>query len=101
MEAPHYVRTPSDESAFTKVYGLEGHVGAPGARTIELDYGDGTSVSIPLREDGSHEYTVPVGRIDDFMQPRTLVARDAKGDVVATAPVAAVAYWRGRDRTAP
>ena len=100
-EAPLYVSTHSDESDFTKVYGLEGHVSAPGAQTLELDYGDGTRVQIPLRADGTYEYAVPAERVDDFMQPLMLIARDAKGDAVATAPVAAVAYWRGRDRTAP
>jgi hypothetical protein len=98
-KAPLYVNTRSDESDFTKVYGLEGHVGAAGAATVELDYGDGsTPVSIPLKPDGSYEYTLAADRTDDFMQPRTLVARDAQGQVVASAPVAAVAYWRARER---
>ncbi len=97
-EAPLYVSTRSDESDFTKVYGLEGHVGAAGAETLELDYGDAAPVQIPLRTDGSFEYTLPAGRIDDFMQPRTLVARDRQGRVVASTTVAAVAYWRGRGR---
>jgi hypothetical protein len=101
-KAPLYVSTRSDDSDFTKVYGLEGHVGAAGAATLELDYGDGsTPVSIPIKADGSFEYTLPADRIDDFMQPRTLVARDAEGNVVASATVAAVAYWRGRERAAP
>jgi hypothetical protein len=96
-----YVSTRSNESDFTKVYGLEGHVSAAGARTLELDYGDGTTTRIPLQADGSYEYTLPSGRVDDFMQPRTLVARAADGRVVATATVAAVAYWRARERAAP
>jgi hypothetical protein len=101
-KAPLYVSTRSEESDFTKVYGLEGHVGAAGATTLELDYGDGsTPVSIPINADGSYQYTLPADRTDDFMQPRTLVARDAAGKVVASAPVAAVAYWRGRERGAP
>jgi hypothetical protein len=100
-QAPLFVSTRSDESDFTKVFGLEGHVGAPGATTLELDYGDGTRASIPLRPDGSYEYALPPNRIDDFMQPRTLVARDADGRAVATATVAAVAYWRARERAAP
>ncbi len=98
---PLYVSTRSDESDFTKVYGLEGHVSAEGAATLELDYGDGTRVSIPIQPDGSYAYTVPADRIDDFMQPRTLEARAGNGEVVASAPVAAVAYWRGRERGAP
>jgi hypothetical protein len=100
-QAPLYVSTRSDESDFTKVFGLEGHVSAPGARTLELDYGDGTRATIPLRPDGSYEYALPTDRTDDFMQPRTLVARDADGREVADATVAAVAYWRARERAAP
>ena len=97
-QAPLYVSTRSDESDFTKVYGLEGHVSAPGAVRLELDYGDGTRVAIPLRSDGSYLYTVPSDRIDDFMQPRELSALDEHGHVVASTWVAAVAYWRGRER---
>jgi hypothetical protein len=100
-QAPLYVSTRSDESDFTKVYGLEGHVGAAGAATLELDYGDGTHTAIPLHPDGSYEYMLPPERVDDFMQPRTLVARAANGRVVASATVAAVAYWRARERAAP
>ena len=100
-QAPLYVSTRSDESDLTKVYGLEGHVGAAGAATLELDYGDGTRVSLPLHADGSFQYTLPAERVDDFMQPQTLLARDGDGKVVASATVAAVAYWRGRERRAP
>jgi hypothetical protein len=99
-EAPLYAGTRSDESDFTKVYGLEGHVSAPGTKTLELDYGDGPHVPIPVQADGSYAYTVPADRVDDFMQPRTLVARDATGRIVASTSVAAVAYWRGRERGA-
>jgi hypothetical protein len=100
-QAPLYVSTRSDEADFTKVYGLEGHVGATGAVALELDYGDGTRLAIPLQPDGSYEYTLPPERANDFMQPRTLVARAADGRAVATATVAAVAYWRARERAAP
>jgi len=100
-QAPLYVSTRSDESDFTKVYGVEGHVSAAGAARLELDYGDGMRVSIALQPDGSYEYAVPADRIDDFMQPRTLSALDDHGRVVASAAVAAVAYWRGRDRSGP
>src|SRR6478672_9790474 len=88
-QAPIYVSTRSDESDLTKVYGLEGHVGAAGAATLELDYGDGATVGIPLQQDGGYEYTVPAQRVGDFMTPRTLVAHDAAGQVVARASVAA------------
>ena len=98
---PLFVSTRSDESDFTKVYGIEGHVGAAGAAKLQLDYGDGERVAIPIRPDGSYEYTVPRDRIDAFMRPRMLVATDANDAVVASAPVAAVAYWRGRERRSP
>jgi hypothetical protein len=99
--APLFVSTRSDESDFTKVYGIEGHVGADRAAKLQLDYGDGEQVAIPIRPDGSYEYTVPRDRIDAFMRPRMLVARDANDAVVASAPVAAVAYWRGQERRSP
>lgn len=100
-QAQLYVSTRSDESDFTKVYGLEGHAGAAGATTLELDYGDGTHAAIPLKPDGSYEFTLPPDRVGDFMQPRTLVARAADGREVASVTVAAVAYWRARERAAP
>jgi hypothetical protein len=97
-QAPLFVSTRSDESDLTTVYGLEGHVSAGGAASLELDYGDGSRVSIPIQPDGSYSYAVPADRVGDFMQPRLLAARDAGGTVVASAPVAAVAYWRGHER---
>jgi len=100
-QAPLYVSTRSDASDFTKVHGLEGHVSAPGATQLELDYGDGTRTSIPLQADGSYDYAVPADRIDDFMQPRQLTALDNGGQVIASAWVAAVAYWRGQERGGP
>lgn len=93
-----FVSTRSDESDLTKVYGLEGHVSAEGAASLELDYGDGDRVPIAIEPDGSFEYTVPQNRVDDFMEPRQLVARDRAGTVIVSRPVAAVAYWRGRER---
>jgi hypothetical protein len=51
--APLFVSTRSDESDFTKVYGLEGHVGAAGAVRLVLDYGDGTRATIPIKAEGS------------------------------------------------
>jgi hypothetical protein len=93
-----FVSTRSDESDLTKVYGLEGHVGAAGAASLELDYGNGNRVRIAIGADRSFEYTVPQDRVDDFMQPRLLVARDQAGEPLVSRPVAAVAYWRGRER---
>jgi hypothetical protein len=96
--APLFVSTRSDESDLTKVYGIEGHVRAEGAASLELDYGDGDSVPIAIAPDGSFAYSVPRDRVDDFMQPRLLVARDRSGTAIVSRPVAAVAYWRGRER---
>jgi hypothetical protein len=96
--APLYVGTRSDEFDFTKVYGLEGHVGVEDAVSLELDYGNGDRVQIAIKPDRSFEYTVPQDRIADFMEPRTVVARNSAGEVVASSTVAAVAYWRGRER---
>jgi hypothetical protein len=98
-QAPLYVSTRSDESDFTKVYGLEGHVSAPRATLLKLGYGDGRQALIRIQADGSYEYSVPADRTDDFMQPRKLVALDGQGQEVASAWVAAVAYWRGRERS--
>jgi hypothetical protein len=95
-QAPLYVSTRSDESDFTKVYGLEGHVGVHGAARLVLDYGDGTRVAIPILSDGRFEYAVPPERRGDFMTPRVVDVLDAKGNTVASTTVAAVAYWRSR-----
>jgi hypothetical protein len=94
---PIYVNTRSDSSDFTKVYGLEGHVAAAGATSLELTYDDGASVSIPIQADGSYTYAVPSDRTDDFMRPQTLVARNANGVIVASTSVAAVAYKRAAE----
>jgi len=91
---PIYVNTRSDSTDFTKVYGLEGHVGVAGATSLELKYDDGASVAIPILANGHYTYIVPAERTGDFMHPQTLIARNANGDVVASARVAAVAYWR-------
>lgn len=96
--APLFVSTRSDESDLTKVYGIEGHVSAEGAASLELDYGDDDIVPIAIEPDGSFEYTVPPDRVDDFMQPRLLVVRDQAGTAIVSRPVAAVAWWRGRER---
>jgi hypothetical protein len=92
--APIYVNTRSDSSDFTKVYGLEGHVGAAGATSLELRYDDGVVVSIPIQANGDYSYVVPPERTDDFMHPQTLSARAAGGEIVASTSVAAVAHWR-------
>jgi hypothetical protein len=95
---PLYVSTRSDEGDFTKIFGIEGHVSAPGAVALELRYSDGQSVKIPIESDGSYLYMLPSDRVDSFMRPQTLVALDTANRVIASAPVASVAYWTGKER---
>jgi hypothetical protein len=92
-EQPLFVSTRSDESDFTKVYGLEGHVALANVIGLELRYDDGERVRVPLAPNRDFSYSVPPGRVGGFMRPQRLVALDAQGDVVAEARVAAVAYW--------
>lgn len=99
-QAPLYVSTRSDESDFTKVYGIEGHVSAPGVVKLELAYADGSTALIPVA-DGSFDFAIPSEHIGDFMQPRLLRALNTDGVTVTTTEVAAVAYWRGHERSLP
>lgn len=96
--APLFVSTISDDSDFTKVLGVEGRLNAPGAERLEIVYPDGGAYEIPLNADRSYRYMLPQDRIDDLHdKPATIRALDANGDVVATAPVASVSYWRARN----
>jgi hypothetical protein len=97
-EQPIFVNTRSDSNDFTKVYEISGHVNIDGAVELELSYRDGAQAKIPLQAHNDYSYVVPAGRIDDFMVPQTLSARDRLGHVLAQASVAAVAYWHGRNR---
>jgi hypothetical protein len=93
--APITVDTISDASDFTKVLGVRGKVNAEGAVSLEFQYPDGTVVSVPIQKDGSYDFDIPAEREGDlFEAPGMLVARDAGGQEVASAPVAAVAFWR-------
>jgi len=81
---------------------VEGSVNVQGAATLTFTYPDGTSIDVPLNPDGSYRFDIPEGRQGDlYRSPGTLVARDADGKVLAHAPVAAVAYWRGVERGVP
>ena len=94
-DTPLFVMTRSDSSDFTKVYGIEGHVAAAGATQLVLSLSDGTDLSVPLQADGSFSYDIPSDHVGDFMRPQHLLAEDAKGKVVASAVVTAVAWSRG------
>ncbi len=92
---PIFVSTISTENDLTKVLGVEGSVNIPGAVTLELRYPDDTAVTIPLAADGTYRYDLPERRTGDlFDVPGWLIARDASGNELARAPVAAVAHWR-------
>lgn len=89
------VDTISDGSDLTKVLGVRGKVNAEGAESLEFEYPDGTTVSVPIAKDGSYSFDIPVDRqVDLFGAPGTLTALDANGKKVASVPVAAVAWWR-------
>jgi hypothetical protein len=97
---PIFVSTISDQSDLTKVLGVEGTVNVDGVASLELVYPDGTHVDIALRSDGSYRYDLPADRVDDLYQiPGELIARGTSGKVLAKARVAAVAYWRARERS--
>jgi hypothetical protein len=96
---PIFVSTISTDTDLTKVLGVEGSVNVRGATSLHLRYPDGTVVEVPLGPDGAYRYDLPVARQDDlFPQPGELVALDAKGRQLASAPVAAVAYWHGLEQ---
>ena len=94
---PIFVSTISTHSDLTKVLGIEGSVNLPGATSLELRYPDGAATQIALDRDGTYRYDLPAARRDDlFDAPGRLVALDVNGGELATAPVAAVAYWHAK-----
>jgi len=93
---PIFVSTISTHRDYTLVLGIEGSVNVAGAQTLELRYPDGTTVDVPLGTGGDYRYRIPVTRRGDLAtEAGTLIARDAGGDVLASRPVASLAYWRG------
>lgn len=93
-EQPIVSSTISDGDDFRLVLGVEGDVNVSGDVRLTLRCPDGTTVRVPLAADGTFTLMLPDRRTDDFAeQPGQLVVtRD--GEVVATTPVASVAYWR-------
>jgi hypothetical protein len=92
------VTTRSDSSDFTKVLGIDGVLRDPKPASLQLVYDRDHTVEITLSPDGNFHYDVPKDRQGDFMTPRHLVGRDAQGQLVVDQPVAAVAYWRSKNR---
>jgi hypothetical protein len=96
---PIFVSTISGGGDLTKVLGVEGSVNVPGATSLRFRYPDGTTIAVPLDADGAYRFDIPSERQGDLYQaPGTLIAYDGQGRQLATAPVAAVAYWEGLQR---
>lgn len=91
-EQPIFVSTISEGQDLTLVLGIEGSVNVEGASTLELQYPDGTTAAVPLAADGTYALMLPAERHSDFAAATgQLVARDATGAIIATAPVSSVA----------
>jgi hypothetical protein len=98
-DQPIFVNTVSTGSDLTKVLAVEGTVNVEGAVKLEFRYPDGTAVDVPLSTAGGYLIEIPEDRQDDLYDaPGTLIARDADGNVLATAPVASVAWWDRHER---
>jgi hypothetical protein len=93
---PIEVDTVSTESDFTRVLRVRGTLQVSGVDHVTLRYPDGTTARLPLHGN-RFDYAVPAGRQRDLMTPGTVTAWSADGDTLAERPVAAVAYWHGRD----
>ena len=94
---PIELDTVSTEGDFTRVLGVRGELHLSGVDHLTLRYPDGTTVRLPLRGQ-RFDYAVPTGRQHDLMTPGTVTAWSADGRALANRPVAAVAFWRGRER---
>ena len=99
-ERPHdalELDTVSTESDFTRVLRVRGRLYVSGVDHVTLRYSDGESVRLPL--DGRRfDYAVPAVRQHDLITPGVVTAWAADGRALARRPVAAVAFWRTRER---
>jgi hypothetical protein len=97
-ERPHdpiELDTLSTESDLTLVLRVRGGLYVGGVDHLTLRYPDGRTVRIEPHA-GRFDYVVPKDRQDDLMTPGTITAYDARGNVLAERPVAAVAYWHSQ-----
>ena len=94
---PIVVDTVSDGDDLTLVLAVRGRVNIRGDVQLSLRYPDGATTAVPVSDGGAFRVAIPADRQDAFAdRPGRLVAtRD--GDVVATAPVASVAWWRAHN----
>jgi hypothetical protein len=94
---PIFVSTISTDDDLTVVLGIEGWLNAAGATTLELEYPDGTTTAIAVGTDGAYDFILPASRHHDFARSTgRLVARDANGTIIASAPVSSVANSKRR-----
>ena len=95
---PIEIDTISDHGDFTALLGVRGHVYASGRpTTVELVFPDGHTTTAKITH-GRFSVAVPEGRRHDFARTAGEIrAIDDAGQVVASRPVASVAYWRARD----
>src|SRR5262249_43547097 len=101
-ERPHdpiELDTVSTEADLTRVLRVRGDLYVGRVDHVTLRYADGTTVRLPLAG-RRFDYPVPQDRQRDLMRPGTVTAWSADGRVLAERPVAAVAYWHGRNREA-
>jgi hypothetical protein len=94
-DQPIFVSTISDGNDLSLVLGVEGSVNVQGAVSLELQYPDGTTTPIAIGADGSYRFDLPADRRADFADSvGHLIARDAGGEVTATAVVSSVANFQ-------
>jgi hypothetical protein len=90
--------TISDGDDFRLVLGIEGDVNVARPPRLTLHYPDGTTVRVPLAEDGSFALMLPERRTDDFADQAGRLVVTREGEVIAKTTVASVAYWRAHNR---
>ena len=88
----------STEGDFTRVLRVRGKLHLAGVDHLTLQYPDGMTMWVPVRGQ-RFDYAVPTGRQHDLMTPGTVTAWSGDGRALADRPVAAVAFWRGRERS--
>lgn len=96
-EQPIVVDTTSNGEDLTLVLAVHGRVNVAGVDRLELRWPDGTTTDIPVAGSGRYVLDIPTSRQNAFADRPGSLAAIRDGQVVATAPVASVAYWRGRN----
>jgi hypothetical protein len=94
---PIELDTVSTERDFTRVLRVRGELHLASVDHLTLRYQDGMTVPVSRRGQ-RFDYAVPTVRQHDLMRPGTVTAWSADGRALASRPVAAVAFWRGRER---